>query len=159
MTERATVLADRLEHANNALIATVEQISEADWLKQCASDDRPVGVVIHHVASAHAFVLGAAQAAAAGDPLPTLTWEMVHADNARHANEHAHCDRVETLDLLRRNSAQAARAIRSMSDEQLARTGTWGLDGEVTAQQVIELHMIDHVQEHLANIEAAIRAW
>ena len=147
------------EQANNVLIATVEQISEADWRKQCASDDRPVGIVIHHVASAHAFVLGAAQAAAAGGPLPTLTWEMVHEDNAKHAREQAGCDRAETIALLRRNSAEAARALRGLSDEQLARTGTWGLDGEVTAQQVIELHMIDHVQEHLANIEAAIRAW
>jgi uncharacterized damage-inducible protein DinB len=152
-------LAERVEQANNTLIAAVEQISEADWRKQCASDDRPLGVVVHHVAEAHAFVLGAAQAIAAGGELPTLTWEMVHAGNAEHARQHAGCDKAATLELLRRNSAKAARAIRGLSDEQLSRAGTWGLDGQVTAQQVIELHMIDHVREHLANIEAAIRVW
>jgi hypothetical protein len=159
MTERVRVLADRLDQANNALIATIEQCSEDDWREQCANDDRPVGVVVRHITDAHAFVLRSAQAVAAGGHLPTLTWGMVHKDNAEHARKHARCDRAETIELLRRNSAEASRAIRSMSDEQLARKSTWGLDGEVTAQQVIELHMIDHVQEHLSNIEAAIRAW
>jgi hypothetical protein len=90
------------------------------------------------------------------EQLPEAAYCYQPEDNAKHAREQAGCDRAETIALLRRNGAEAARAL---SDEQLARTGTWGLDGEVTAQQVIELHMIDHVQEHLANIEAAIRAW
>jgi len=159
MSEQALALANRLDQVNNALIATIGQMSEADWQTQCTNDTRSVGIVIRHITDAHAFVLGAAQAVAAGKSLPTLTWEMVHADTSRHAGKHAHCDRAETIELLRRNSAEASRAIRGMSEEQLARKSTWGLDGEVTAQQVIELHMIGHVQEHLANIEAAIRAW
>jgi hypothetical protein len=93
------------------------------------------------------------------EELPEAAYCYQPEDNAKHAREQESCDRAETIALLRRNSAEAARALRGLSDEQLARRGTWGLDGEVTAEQVIELHMIDHVQEHLANIEAAIRAW
>jgi hypothetical protein len=159
MNERAQALASRMERANNALIATIEQISEADWRTRCASDDRLVSAVVHHVAESHMFVLRATQMVAVGGGLPTLTWEMVHADNARHASARPDCDRVETLDLLRRTSTEASRAIRGMSDEQLARKSTWDLDGEVTAQQVIELHMIGHIQEHLADIETTVRAW
>ena len=158
MGEQAQALANRLEQVNNTLIATVEQCSEADWNKHSTNDARPMGVIVHHLASTHEAVLDMAQGVAAGQPLPDLTWEMVHAGNAADATQCAGCTKAETLDLLRRNSAEAVRAIREVSDEQLARTSTWDLDGAVTTQQVIELHMIDHVQEHLATLQTAMHA-
>jgi hypothetical protein len=154
MGERAQALADRLEQANQALLAMLSACSEDDWGKQVGSDKRPVGVIAHHVAAAQAFVLGLAQEVAAGRPLPALTWDMVHQGNAQHAEQQAGCPKAETLELLRRNSAESARVIRGMSDEQLSRSSTWDLSGNVTTERVIEVHMIDHVHEHLATIKA-----
>ena len=154
MSEQAQALADRLEQANHALLAVLTACSEDDWRKPAGNDTRSVGVIAHHVASAHALVLGLAQEVAAGRQLPALTWEMVHQGNAQHAEQQSGCPKAETLDLLRRNSAEAARIIRGMSDEQLGRSSTWELSGDVTTQRVIEVHMIDHAHEHLATIKA-----
>lgn len=152
MSERAQRLADRVEQATNALIAAVEQCGEADWQKPCASDGRPVGVLAHHVARTHADVVGLAGMIAADQALPPLTWQMTHQLNAEHAREHANCTRQETLNLLHQNGAAAVDTIRTMTDDQLDRTSTWPIDGEVSAQQMIEIHIIDHVREHLASI-------
>jgi hypothetical protein len=62
------------------------------------------------------------------------------------------------LDLLRRNSAAAAAAIRAMSDEELDRAAPVSLnsDAPLTCQFFLEDHAIRHSYHHLAGIRAAL---
>ena len=62
-----------------------------------------------------------AQTLAAGKPVTGVTWDVVHEMNAGHAKEHDAVTKEAALDLLRRNSAAAAAAIRALSDEELDR--------------------------------------
>jgi hypothetical protein len=158
VSERAQQLAHRVEQATNALIAAVEQCADADWQKPSTPDGRPVGVLAHHVAKTHADVVGLAGMIAASQALPPLTWEMTHQLNAEHAQQHANCTKQETLDLLRQNGVAAANIIRQMTDYQLDRISTWPVDGTLSTQQMIEFHIIEHVQEHLASINTVTGA-
>jgi len=90
---------------------------------------------------------------AKGQPLPGLTMDMIHAGNAKHAQEFANVSKADTLALLKENGAKAAAAVRGLSDAELDKSGTL-LGGSMTAVQAIEGIMINHVNEHLGSIKA-----
>ena len=79
--------------------------------------------------------------------------------NARHAEEHDEVTKAAALELLRRNSAAAAAAIRALSDEELDRAATVSLyaDAPLTCQFVLEDHAVRHSYHHLARIRAALK--
>lgn len=154
MASRAESLARQFEETNAAVIRTVEGLSEAQWRMPCPHEGRTVVVVAYHVALSHAPILDAIQTLAAGQPLPPVTMAMIDARNAQEAEQHAACTRAETSDLLRRNGQAAAAALRALSDEQLARTGTL-LGQETSARQIAEGILIGHPRQHLASIQAA----
>lgn len=79
--------------------------------------------------------------------------------NAGHAKENGAVTKAETLELLRRNSAAAAAAIRALSDEELDRATLVSLysDAPVTSQFVLEDHAVRHSYHHLAKIRAAVK--
>ena len=156
MSERTESLAARIQQASQVLLAAAEACSESEWREPSVNDARTIGVLVHHVAKMHADIIGLAQAVSAGHELPPLTWEMAHQMNAQHGREHADCARAEALALLRRNTAAAVDTIRGMSDADLDHTSTWPVDDDVSVQQLIELHIIDHAREHLATITATL---
>ena len=89
-----------------------------------------------------------------------VTWEVVHTLNAKHAGEHDDVTKEAALDLLRRNSAAAAAAIRALSDEQLDRAAGLSLndDAPMTCQFMLEDHAVRHSYHHLAKIRSAVAA-
>lgn len=155
-------LARRWEAATETLWQIVEPCTESQWQTLCLPEERTVGVMVHHVASAALFVVGWAQQIGRGESLPPVTMEMVHAGNAAHAQEYAYCTKAETLQLLRQNSVEVSAVIRSLSDEQLARTAPMALFGgqPFSAQTVIEMVLIGHIHgyphSHLPNIRTAL---
>ena len=64
------------------------------------------------------------------------------------------------LELLRRNSALAAAAIRALSDDQLSQAAPVSLysDAPLTCQFVLEDHAVRHSYHHLARIRKALNA-
>ncbi len=157
-------LARRLEAATETLLQIVEPCTENQWQTICPSEERTVGVMVHHIASVALLVVGWAQQIGKGEPLPPVTMEMVHAGNAAHAQGNAHCTKTETLQLLRQNSAQASAVIRGLSDEQLGRTAPVALFGgqPFSAQAIIEMVLIGHIHgyphSHLPNIRVVLAA-
>ena len=160
MSKRAQALADRLEQGVGELIAFVERLSEAEWQAVRPGDGRTVGVIVHHVASAYPVEIDLARTLASGQAITDVTWEMVNQMNAQHAGEHASTSKADALDLLRRNSASAADAVRALSDEELDRAAPISLnwDAPLTTQYFIEEHPVSHSFRHLANIRAVIEA-
>lgn len=87
-----------------------------------------------------------------------VTWQVVAELNAGHAREHAQVTKPEALELLRKNSRQAAETVRALSDEELDRAAPLSLSfgAPVTAQFVVEDHAVRHRWHHLARIRMAL---
>src|SRR5215210_5237871 len=159
MSTRSEALAARVEQGAQALATFAEGLSNNEWQTIC-DDGRPVGVLIHHVASQLIGETDVMKQMAAGKAFTGVTWAMVDGGNAAHAREHANANQHEAAELLRRNGAIAADAIRALSDEQLdlATPNSLHADAPVTTQFWIENHPLAHAYRHLASIRAALSA-
>jgi hypothetical protein len=156
---RAEVLADRIEEGASLLTAFAEQLSEAEWaMPVSATDRRPIGVIVHHVASVYPIEVGAARAIASGNAVTDVTWEAIADLNAKHALEQVGTGKADTLELLRRNSRAAAAAVRAFTDAELDQAAPFSLSfgAPVTAQFVIEDHALRHSWHHLARIRKTV---
>jgi hypothetical protein len=158
MSARAEALAARIEEGANGLAQFVETLSAAEWQIRVPRDGRTVGVLVHHVASVYPIEIDLARTVASGKPVTGVTGEFVADLNAKHASDHANATKADTLALLRRNSREAAAAVRAMSDADLDRAVSFSLnsDAPLTAQFVIEDHAVRHSWHHLARIRAAL---
>jgi hypothetical protein len=157
---RAEALARRLEQGIDALIAFANTLTEKQWQTAIPKDGRTVGVVVHHVASVFPIEIELAQQLAKGKAIAGVTWDDVHAMNAKHAQDYAAVTRQEAIELLRLNSASAAAAIRALTDEELETAATNSLyaDAPLTCQHMLEDHAVRHSYHHLARIQAALKA-
>ncbi|MBA2452946.1 MAG: DinB family protein [Chloroflexia bacterium] len=156
MSERAQAPADKFEDAHNEIVTTVEEMSEDRWKAMCAGEERTVGVVAHHVASSYASTFGIAQLAASGQPLPTVSWDMIHDMNAKHASENSTCTKAETLALMRGEGERVRSGIAELSDGQLDQKfvlPAFGPD-EITVEFLINMLVIGHVGMHVPSIQA-----
>jgi hypothetical protein len=156
---RAHDLATRLEQGARALIAFAGGLTDAEWRTPVPHDGRTIGVIVHHVASVYPLEIQIAQTLAGGQPVEGVTMEAVHQMNARHAADNAAVAQEAALELLQRNSAAAATAIRALSDEQLAQAAPVSLyaDAPLTCQFVLEDHAVRHSYHHLAVVRRALR--
>jgi SAM-dependent methyltransferase len=158
-SRRAESLAARIEEGANALATFAEGLSEAEWRTPVSgSDGRSVGVVVSHVAAVYPIEIDLARAIASGAAVTDVTWEVVAELNAKHAREQAGVTKAAALELLRRNSREAADAVRAFTDEELDRAAPFSLSfgAPVTAQFVIEDHALRHSWHHLAHIRKAL---
>jgi len=156
---RAELLADRIEEGAAGLAAFAEGLSDQEWRATAsATDGRSVGIIVHHVASMYPIEIDVARAIASGKAVTDVTWDAVAKLNAKHAREHAEVTKTAALELLRRNSHEAANAVRAFTDEELDRAAPFSLSfgAPVTAQFVIEDHALRHSWHHLARIRAAL---
>jgi len=67
MSQRAQLLADRLQQGAQALAGFVDTLSDAEWKMKVPKDGRTVGVVVHHVASVYPLEIQLAQTVAGGN--------------------------------------------------------------------------------------------
>jgi len=156
---RAELLAGRIEQGAALLAAFAEGISDAEWgLAGMGTDRRTIGVIVHHVASMYPIEVDVARVIASGTAVTDVTWEVVAELNAKHARENACVTRAAALELLRRNSREAAAAVRAFSNDELEQAAPFSLSfgAPVTAQFVIEDHALQHSWHHLARIRAIL---
>ena len=158
-SRRAAALAERIEEGAVLLAEFAEGLSDEEWHTPASETDRrPVGVIVHHVATMYPLEIEAARAIAGGHPVTDVTWEAIARLNAKHAQEQAGVTKQTTLELLRQNSRQAADAVRAFTDEELDRASPFSLSfgAPVTAQFVIEDHALRHSWHHLARIRKTL---
>ena len=157
MSKRAEELAARVEKGAAELAKFAEGLSDQEWRTK-VRDGRPVGVCVHHVASVYPIEIQLAQGIASGKANTDVTWEAVADMNAKHASDFANATKEEAIELLRRNSKEAATALRSFTDDQLDTAAPFGLSfgAPVTAQFVLEDHAVRHSWHHLARIRSAL---
>ena len=162
MGRRAEKLADRIEEGARGLAAFAEKLNDAEWktpINAGGNDKRTVGVVVAHVASVYPVEIDVARGIASGKALNEVTWEVVADMNAKHATENVKLSKAETLELLRKNSKEAAAAVRGFTDEMLDTAASLGLayGAPVTAQFVLEDHPVRHSWHHLAKIKKTLK--
>ena len=159
MSKRTDALADRLEQGARALAVFAIALTDAEWQTRVPSDGRQVGVIVHHVASVYPLEIKLAQTLAEGQPVTGVTWDAVNKMNAVHAKEHDGVTKEATLALLRRNSEEAAAAIRALSDEELDRSAPVSInaDAPLTCQFILEDHAVRHSYHHLARLREALK--
>jgi hypothetical protein len=161
MSRRAELLADRIEEGAAGLAKFAEGLSDAEWRARgtnTGSDQRSVGVVVYHVAAVYPIEVDLAKAVGSGKAVTDVTWAVVADLNANHAKEHASVTKAAALELLRKNSKEAAAAVRKFTDEELDRAAPFSLSygAPVTAQFVLEDHAVRHSWHHLHRLRAAL---
>jgi hypothetical protein len=156
---RAELLADRIEEGAAGLAAFAEGLSELEWRTPVSgSDRRPVGVIVHHVASVYPIEIDLARAIARGNAVTDVTWEVVAELNGKHAQENTAVTKAAAVELLRRKSREAAAAVRAFTDDELDQAAPFSLSfgAPVTAQFVIEDHALRHSWHHFARIRKVL---
>jgi uncharacterized damage-inducible protein DinB len=156
---RAESLAAHIEEGAAGLVAFAEGLSDAEWRTPVsATDQRSVGVVVHHVASMYPIEIDLARTVASGKSVSDVTWEVVAQLNAKHAQDNAQVSKSAALELLRQNSRAAAAAVRAFTDQELDNAAPFSLSfgAPVTAQFVIEDHAMRHSWHHVAAIRKAL---
>jgi hypothetical protein len=152
VSNRGEALARKFEQANDDLIRQVEHMPDEQWGSPCSDTGelRTVGVLAYHVANSHIALLSMAQAAAKGQPMPQVSWEMIHGMNAQQAEANANCTREETIGLLRQNGQTVSGTLRQMTDEQLDRTTMLPLfsDQPITTERLVDVLVIGHIGVH-----------
>ena len=159
VSDRANALADRLEQGARALAAFATGLTDVEWHTRVPHDGRKIGVTVHHVATMYPLEIQLAQALAGGQPVAGVSWDDVHTMNAGHAVEYDAVTKEAALELLRRNSAAAAAAIRALSNEELDNAAPVSLnsDAPLTCQFMLEDHAVRHSYHHLARIQGALK--
>ena len=154
MAGRSEELAKKFEAKAAEATAVFEKLSDADWKKK--TGDWSVAVAAHHIASSHAGLSGVVKMLRAGQG-PAITMDMIHAGNAKHAQEFANCTKAETIALHKKNAAEAAAIVRGLSDAELDNKGVV-LQGmpPMSAGDLAGGLMVGHIDEHLNSIRAAV---
>src|SRR5215813_9745585 len=126
-SQLASALADRLEQGVQALIAFASALTDAEWQTRVPHDGRSVGVVVHHVASVLPLEIQLASTVADGKPITGVTMADVDKMNAGHAVEYANVTKEAAIELLQKNGAAAAAALRALTEEQLVQAASVSL--------------------------------
>jgi hypothetical protein len=160
MSRRAESLADRIEEGAAGLADFAEGLSEEEWRTPVTSgnDRRPVGVLVHHVAFMYPIEIDVVRAVASGKAVTDVTWDAVAGINAKQATDQADVTKAAALELLRKNSREAAAAVRALTDDELDQAAPFSLSygAPMTSQFVIEDHPLRHPWHHLARIRTAL---
>jgi hypothetical protein len=157
MGARGETLARQLEAKASEAVAVLERLTDEEWKKVTRAERWPVGVTAHHLATAFGAVPDVVAAIASGQLRGDFTRATLDEMNARHAKEHAGCDKAETIALFKKGAATAATTVRGLSDDQLTKSGTVFTDAApMTAEQLVVAALIAHVDEHVGSIRKAV---
>jgi hypothetical protein len=151
-------IADRLKAINKEFIDVVQSFPDDRWQTKAIDEDRSVNVIAYHAALSHSGIAQMVKTIAEGGQLPSVTWEMIDQGNAEQAQQVAGATKAETVELLRSGGQEAAGIMRSLSDEQLAKTASTPAFGEQSwsAERVAETILLGHPQTHLASIKGSL---
>jgi len=155
MGTRGETFAKQFEAKAQEVTAALERLTDADWKKVTAAEKWPVGVVAHHIAGAHQTLSGLIKMLADGKPGPNINMDVIHAGNAKHAQEFANVSKADTLVLHKTNATAAAATLRSIGDAEFDRSGAV-LNGvpPMSAGQLAGGLLCGHMDEHLGSIKA-----
>jgi hypothetical protein len=158
---RSAQLAEQYEVAHDEFVRLLESLTDDQWHRTGQNfprridnedENRPVGVIAHHVATNGDWIMQRIQTMLAGGPLAPINQREINAEQAR---THANASKDEVLRLLRASRPRIADAVRSIPDSQLDIERETPA-GPMSAAQRVERVLIGHLKQHQGSIEAAI---
>jgi len=158
---RSAQLAAQYEAAHDEFVRLVESLRDEQWHvagknfpQRIDNEDenRPVGVIAHHVATNGDWIMQRIQTMLAGGPLSPVNMRQINAEQAR---AHANATKDEVLRLMRASRPRIAEAVRAIPDSQLDIQRETPA-GPMSAAQRVERVLIGHMKQHQGSIEAAI---
>ena len=116
-------------------------------------EGRPVGIIVHHVASGYlSNRLRCAAWIRGDDPEPPGP-----ETNRRHAAEHRDPGQAETLHFLDEQARELEDYISQLSEQELAAGGTF-VNGRTTVEDLVGRRLPFHIRWHLGSIAATWEA-
>jgi uncharacterized damage-inducible protein DinB len=157
MSTRAEQLADELQQVTDEVATSIEGIPDEAWQRTCAAEQCTVAALGCHIADGYGGILdGLVKPIAEDQEGPRFTTDDLAQWNAAAARENAAQPKAVALERLRTQAPAAIAYVRSLSDEQLQRTGTLPFGGDpMTTEAVITHVLIGHPRGHLASMQAA----
>ena len=158
---RSAELSEQYEVAHDEFVRLVESLSDDQWHQAGKNfprridnedENRPVGVIAHHVATNGDWIMQRIQTMLAGGPLAPVNQREINAEQAR---AHANASKDEVLRLMRASRRRIADAVRSIPDSQLDIERETPA-GPMSAAQRVERVLIGHMKQHQGSIAAAI---
>jgi uncharacterized damage-inducible protein DinB len=151
-------VAKRFRRASNELIEFVAGLSDEQWRSVDAAEGLSIGAMVHHLAAGDRLTRAVLEAMAQGAERPGRETEVATEDRerlqAQEAAEFAHLSRMETIEMMRRQSAEVASTIRSLSSSDLDRVHT--LWGETVLTREFIQRWIEGISQHLAEIRSTV---
>ena len=156
MSNRAETYAREFDEHSRQIIAAVEGYSPAQMQARCAGEQCTVAALASHIADVHVLVGGWIEQALAGEPLPQVTMDDVHAVNGEQFARDATRSKDEVLTSLREKGAYASGLLHGIEDSQLDQPHYFKLaDGPVTTEWLVRDILIGDIAGHSASIRAA----
>ncbi len=157
MGAKSEAIAKKLEGKAQEALATLKKLSDTEWKKMTKAEKWSVAATAHHMAGSLDSVAGIVKALAGGNFRSDFTRAALDNLNAAHSKEYANCSKADTVALFEKGSAAAAAAVRGLSGEQLARSGTVFADlPPMSVEQLIYGGLIGHIDEHLGSIRETV---
>jgi uncharacterized damage-inducible protein DinB len=157
MGTKGEAFAKEFEGKVQDAVTLLEKLSDADWKKSTAAEQWTVAAAAHHVARSYEPITGIIKTIVSGQTAPNFTPQMLDEMNAQHAREFANCSRPETIALFKQGAAAAAAFVRSLSDAELARSGTvFAGMPPMRAEDMVQRALLGHLDEHVGSIRKTI---
>ena len=140
--------ADDLESAARDLDAFVAECSDQDWRRTVGSDGRTVASLAYHAAAGSDVALGWICQILSGRPVHENE-DMHNAFNDAEASRSADTTQAEVRARLARSTGRVAFFLRSLTDDELARTALHGIAGRDVSVGRFIANFGRHVHGHL----------
>lgn len=157
MSQRATVLAERIKEFSDEVIRFVDNLSDAQWSKMCDWEHWTVGVTARHLGAGHLAIYDMAGMIVDGRELPQLSMDQINEMSNADAQEHVDCTKAEALERLRKNSSKMVKFVEGLSDADLDRKGSMpAFKGEVTTEQFLDFVIFQSGGQHFDSMKSAV---
>ena len=152
-----TAQAHRLEQLYTALEAEFTQPGMMERLRQHASEeDWSAMQALGHIVEIIPYWMHDCQRIIAADTPPTFGRENDAPERLEGVEQGARKKTDELLSQLKGEISSAAAGILAMSDADREKKGIHIHKGETTVAEVLEIFMVAHAEEHLAQIRKAL---
>ena len=150
--------ARRLESASEQIAALLRQPDVARRLRSAGGEDEWSALqIMGHLVEMIPYWLNHCRALSAATAEPPVFGRTLDAPERLAGVEHGETgDLAALLDRLNEEVQAAARAIRAMSPAERSKTGVHIRRGEVTVADVVEIFIVAHIEDHLAQMRAAL---
>jgi uncharacterized damage-inducible protein DinB len=150
----------RIQASVQRLVATVERAPAAPLERQPRPEDWSITQVLAHVAEILPYWSSQAREVAARAPGDVRPYGRTHEDPDRIAavEQHAHDSRENSLARVRASLDEAVGMLRAIPAEGWSRTALHARRGEMSVEQIVDQFLIDHLEEHCAQLEQTLAA-